>query len=127
MAAPEYDLTINQVASYQFEFVMTDATGNFINITSWSLCGSIAPNYYEAPVTQWNFSITSAVSGAVTAYLLPSQSSLLSSSIPVPKNKAQYVYDILAFNPTVSPPVMTRLFQGNIFVSPGVTTDFGTD
>jgi hypothetical protein len=96
--------------------ILTDDTGSFLNITSWSFTGSIRELQDDTTPDIANFSIqiTSMQSASLALALYPVSSSLLS--------KKKYYYDIIATNIIPNPPEVYRLVQGKISTNAAVTT-----
>lgn len=109
-----YDLCILQRATFKTSLTLTDESGSFLNITSWSFSGSIRENV-SAPtvITSFSCSVTSVASASIEISLTPWQTELLT--------RKKYVYDIIATNITPSPIEVYRIMEGEIEVSLGVT------
>lgn len=96
--------------------ILTDDTGSFLNITSWSFTGSIRVEQDDTKPDIANFTIliVSPESASLAISLPPVSSSLLSEK--------KYFYDIIATNIIPTPPDVYRLVQGKISTNAAVTT-----
>lgn len=109
-----YDICINQYASYKMPLQFTDQDNNAINISGWSISGSIKEKYKSTEtVASFGLETVNPTSGSINLYLTPAQTAILV--------KSQYVYDVIAEITGSSPPETVRLLEGNVTVDPGVT------
>jgi hypothetical protein len=111
-----YDLCIQQNASFNLIFSLKDDDGSSsIDVTGWSFTGSI--NDQKGGVDQsipfFTMSVVSAVSGTIAMRLGAASTWQLT--------QPRYYYDVIGYNPTVSPPETLRLMQGKVNVNLGVT------
>lgn len=114
MAAPTYDLNINQYATFNMSLQLTDSTGSAMPLTSWSFTGSIKTAVEtDPPITKFDITIVDYSQSLVNVVLYPTQSALLI--------KPAYVYDIIATNATYNPSEVYRILQGKVKVNLGVT------
>jgi hypothetical protein len=111
----KYDICILQNTTYQTGLTLTDSTGSFIDITSWSFSGSIREQQGLVSPLICNFTITiiDPVSASLSVVLPPESSSLLV--------KPTYFYDIIATNILPIPDQIYRIIQGKISVNAAVT------
>lgn len=108
------NLIIQQNASFKLDLALTDQDNNNqpIDVSSWSVTGSIRPDYDAPPIMFFSMSLYPTGS-VVRAFLTDQQTWTLSGSL--------YFYDIIAHNPTPAPPETYRLLSGRVAVSRGVT------
>ena len=111
-----YDLCILQNTTFRLGLILTDETGSFLPIVSWSFTGSIREVQDDTTTDIANFTmlITSIESASIAVTLYPVSSSLLS--------KKKYYYDIIATNVIPYPAEVYRLVQGKISTNAAVTT-----
>jgi hypothetical protein len=115
-ATTDYELCIKQFASFKLNLTFQDATGSYLDISSWQISGSIKEKY-KSPTSTIDFSVEtiSLPSASINLNLSPSQTALLI--------KPLYVYDVIAHVSSSSPPETIRLLEGQVTVDPGVTVE----
>jgi hypothetical protein len=128
MSAGKYSFVIEQGATLSFELQYRDGTGTPISLSGYSGRMQIRPTVASSEVyltlssslnadgTGLNFSgsngQTPVASGSIGVYIASTTSSLL--------NFDQAVYDLEIYS-SATPPVVTRLIEGNIKLSKEVT------
>jgi len=128
MSAGKYSFIIEQGATLSFELQYKDGTGQPISLSGYSGRMQIRPTVDSSEVyltlssslnpdkTGLNFSgsngTTPPTSGSIGVYISSTTSSLLSFN--------QAVYDLEIYS-SATPPVVTRLIEGNIRLSKEVT------
>jgi hypothetical protein len=116
MPAGILNINLNQYATFQMGMVLTDPSGSAINLTNWSLTGSLKENYAQTGSTvNFTCTVTTPASGAISISLPYTEARKLV--------KKKYVYDIIATNIAPNPPEVYRILEGQAFVDLGVTTD----
>ena len=108
------DLVINQKATFQASFTIKNANGTILDLTGYSVAAKYKRDYLAADSTAVAFdaTITSpATDGTVSLALTSIQTTALDI-------QSRYVYDIAITSPTG---IKTRIVQGNIKVSGGVS------
>jgi hypothetical protein len=128
MSAGKYSFVIEQGATLSFELQYRDSTGTPISLSGYNGRMQIRPTVASSEVyltlssslnadgTGLNFSgsngQTPVASGSIGVYIASTTSSLL--------NFDQAVYDLEIYS-SATPPVVTRLIEGNIKLSKEVT------
>jgi len=128
MSAGKYSFVIEQGATLSFELQYKDGTGTPISLSGYSGRMQIRPTVTSPEIyltlssslnsdgTGLNFSgsngITPPASGSIGVYISSTTSSLL--------DFGQAVYDLEIYS-NATPPVVTRLIEGNIRLSKEVT------
>lgn len=108
------DLTVNQKVSFLVYFNIADSTGAALDLSNYRVCAKYKPEITGADSTAKEFTveITDAAAGEITISLDPEDTSLLK----LPK----YYYDIVITDNDTE--FATRVIEGTMKVSPGVTT-----
>jgi len=120
MAAGYADQYMEQGSTFSTQLNLTDDYGNPYNLTNFTITSRAKKSYITSNVAMtFTTTITDAVNGIVTLSL----DAPTTANVPYGK----YVYDVIVadqFN------VISRILEGQIFVSPGVTgvtSSYGTD
>lgn len=103
----DFNICVNQNATYKLNLVFTDGTGSFLDISSWQISGSIKEKHKD---------INSIVDFTVQTVSIPSASInlLLDSTDTALLTKTQYVYDVIAYVSGSSPEETIRLLEGTV-------------
>lgn len=110
----DFNLCINQYASYTLNLNFTDDDGVALDISDWQVSGSIKQKYKDASsLVEFDVTTVSLPSASINLHLTPSQTSLLT--------KTQYYYDVIAHVSGSDPAETIRLLEGTVTVDPGVT------
>jgi len=104
------NLTIDQGSSYSAIIDVTDATDNALNLTGYSVAGQLRKTYESSTYTDFTASVNSATGGKVAITLTAAQTNGLAAG--------RYVYDVEI---TSSGGAVTRVVEGQLEVTPGVT------
>ena len=99
---------------------LTDSYGNPYNLTAFTINSQAKKSYISSNVA---FQFTATVANAVNGIVTLSLPSGTTSTIPY----GNYVYDVIITDPYGA---VTRVLEGQVYVSPGVTnitTAYGTD
>jgi hypothetical protein len=120
MAAGYSDQYLEQGSTFNTQLTLTDDYGNPYDLTGFTLAGRAKKSYNTANVA-FVFSITTQnpTTGIITLGL----SSAVTANVPYGK----YVYDVTVTSPLQ---IVSRVLEGQIYVSPGVTgvvNSYGTD
>jgi len=113
MAAGYSNLFLNQGETFTSQLTLTDSTGTPYDLTNFHIASSAKRSYYSSN-TSINFSIN-VVSPANGIIQLTATAPQTANLIP-----GQLVYDVL-IRDTISNNI-TRVLEGQIFVSPSVTS-----
>ena len=110
------EFTIDQGTDVAIEVHMVDAAGNPKDLTNHTVKAQLKKNYSSTNATDFNAIIaTPPTDGIATLSLTNVETQAL--------DKGRYVYDIeLSFLDSSNEPVIERVLEGRIQVTPGVTT-----
>jgi len=104
------NLTVDQGATFNAQIDITDDSSNAQNLTGYSVAGQIRKSYDSTTYTAFSASVSNATGGTITISLTSTQTNALSAG--------RYVYDVEI---TSSGGVVTRVLEGQVEVTPGVT------
>ena len=104
------NFTIDQGTTFSANIDVTDAEGDILNLTSYTVAGQMRKSYNSTTFTAFSASISNATGGVVTIGLSATQTNALKAG--------RYVYDVEI---TASDATVTRIIEGQIEVTPGVT------
>jgi hypothetical protein len=105
------NITIDQGSDFSIEIVVTDAAGNAADMTGYLLTGQIRKTYKSTTATDFVCSIVNATGGVVKIVLTSATTNAMKAG--------RYVYDVEAQNGAGG--VVTRIVEGQIEITPGVT------
>lgn len=120
MAAGYSDQYLEQGSTFSSQLTLTDDYGSPYNLTGFTIIGRAKKSYTTANVA-FNFSTT--ISNANNGIIILSMDAPTTANVPYGK----YVYDVIAISPSN---MTSRVLEGQIYVSPGVTgvvNSYGTD
>lgn len=108
------NLVINQKASFFATFVLKDSTGSIYDLSNSSACARYNTSYeaLEDDSQEFTTAIPVGTDGAITIALDASVTATLDPNL-------KYVYDVVVTDNDTQ--FKTRVVQGTIKVSPGVT------
>jgi len=104
------NLTIDQGSTFSVDIDVTDADGDALNLTDYTVKGQMRKTYTSSTATTFVSEITNATGGVVTISLTATATNALKAG--------RYVYDVEITSPTS---VVTRIVEGQLEVTPGVT------
>ena len=104
------NLTVDQGATFNAQIDITDDSGIAQNITGYSVAGQIRKTYDSTTFTAFSASVSNATGGTITISLTATQTNALAAG--------RYVYDVEI---TSGGGVVTRVLEGQVEVTPGVT------
>ena len=104
------DLSIDQGTDFTAEVQIDDTDGTTANLTGYTVAGQIRKSYDSTTYTAFSASVSNATGGTVSIALTAAQTNALASG--------RYVYDVEI---TSSGGVVTRVLEGQVEVTPGVT------
>jgi len=108
--ATKYDIEIDQGSTFNLPVQIFQEDGNFLDLTDYSVAGSIRHNYDDAsPSASFTTQITTPTQGKLTAQL--------GKTITAGLTAGNYYYDL----EIVSASVTLRIVEGKAKVSPEVT------
>ena len=104
------NFTIDQGTTFSADIDVTDADGDILNLTGYTVAGQMRKSYNSTTFTAFSASVSNATGGVVTIGLSATQTNALKAG--------RYVYDVEI---TASDATVTRIVEGQIEVTPGVT------
>ena len=112
-AATTVNLIVNQRASFQVGFFVTQSNGAILNLSNYSVVGKYKENFQtpDSRAVSFTATVANAAAGEITISLTPTQTANL--------QLGKYVYDVAIINNTDS--FKTRIVEGRITVSGGVS------
>lgn len=115
--AANYDITIDQGATFSFTFIYKDANGDRVDLTDYTARMQIREYYSSAtPVLELSTDEESIELGGTAGTVTITATDEQTRDIAIDSG----VYDIELYSPTFR---TIRLLQGKVFVSPEVTRD----
>ena len=112
MAASYLDLFIDQGSDYNNQIALDDANGHAYNLVGFSVSSSAKASYYN-PNTAFIF--TATVYDPLNGIIQLSANSAVTANVSA---MSKLIYDVIVTDPTG---LKSRVLEGNIFISPGVT------
>ena len=104
------NLVVDQGATFNAAVDIDDDSGNTQNLTGYTVAGQIRKTYDSTSYTAFGATVSNATGGTITISLTPTQTNALEAG--------RYVYDIEI---TSAGGVVTRVLEGQVEVTPGVT------
>lgn len=104
------NLTVDQGTTFSVNVDVSDESGNAQNLTGYSVAGQIRKSYDSSGYTAFTAAITNAAQGTINISLAPTVTNGLTAG--------RYVYDVEV---TSGGGVVTRVLEGQVEVTPGVT------
>ena len=104
------NIFIDQGATFTTTVTVTDANGDAVNLSGYSVAAQIRKTFLSSTATAFTATISNASSGEITISLSPTQTTTLEAG--------RFVYDVLI---TASGGTKTRVVEGQVTVNPSVT------
>ena len=104
------NIFIDQGATFTTTVTVTDANGDAVNLSGYSVAAQIRKTFLSSTATSFTATISNASSGEITISLSPTQTTALEAG--------RFVYDVLI---TASGGTKTRVVEGQVTVNPSVT------
>ncbi len=104
------NLTIDQGSTFSASIDVTDVEDNVLVLTGYTVAAQIRKTYDSTTAVDFTGSVSNATQGEITISLTPAQTNALVAG--------RYVYDAEI---TSSGGTVTRVLEGQIEVTPGVT------
>lgn len=104
------NLTIDQGSTFTALIDVTDSDGSALNLVGYTVNGQLRKTYASSTSTDFTASVTNAGTGTIQISLTATQTNALKAG--------RYVYDVEI---TSSGGEVTRVIEGQIEVTPGVT------
>jgi hypothetical protein len=110
MSAININLTLEQGTDYDVEFTIKNDDGSPLNLTDYDAASIIRKTYTS--VTSYPFQVTfvDRISGEIKISM--------GSSVTTTLKEGRYMYDVVLTSPNSK---KSRVIQGNLLVTPGVT------
>lgn len=105
------NLVIDQGTTFQADIDVTDAAGDALDLTGYTAAGQMRKTYASTTATDFTASIQSASGGTVRISLSATQTTAIKAG--------RYVYDVEITKTSTGE--ITRVIEGQIEVTPGVT------
>lgn len=104
------NFTIDQGTTFLADIDVTDVDGDALNLNGYSVAGQMRKSYNSTTFTAFSASIHNATEGVLRIQL--------SAAVTGALKAGRYVYDVEI---TASDNTVTRVIEGQIEVTPGVT------
>ena len=104
------NIFIDQGATFTTTVTVTDANGDAVNLSGYSVAAQIRKTFLSSSATAFTATISNASAGEITITLSPTQTAALEAG--------RFVYDVLI---TASGGTKTRVVEGQVTVNPSVT------
>ena len=104
------NIFIDQGATFTTTVTVTDANGDAVNLSGYSVAAQIRKTFLSSTATAFTATISNASSGEITISLTPTQTTALEA--------VRFVYYVLI---TASGGTKTRVVEGQVTVNPSVT------
>ena len=104
------NLNIDQGSTFDIKVDITDAEDGILNLTNYTVAGQIRKNFSYSTAVAFVASVFNTSAGTIKL--------LLDASTTNAMKAGRYVYDVEI---TSSTGVVTRVLEGQVEVSPGVT------
>lgn len=104
------NLTIDQGSTFSAFVDVTDADGDALDLTGFSVAGQIRKTYSSSTAIDFTAAVSSAINGSIQITLSDTQTNNLKAG--------RYVYDIEIISEAGE---VTRVLEGQVEVTPGVT------
>ena len=104
------NITIDQGTDFSSNIDVTDADGDTVNLTGYTVKGQIRKSYQSSTAVDFTCTVSNAAAGIITIALTAAQSNGMKSG--------RFVYDI---EMTSSGGAKTRVLEGQVEITPGVT------
>lgn len=106
------DIFLNQGETFTTSISLDDQNGASYNLNSFAVASQMKKSYYSSNIVMtFNTTIADANNGVITM----SANSAMTANI----NPGKYVYDVVVKENSSG--IVTRVLEGQIIVSPGVT------
>ena len=104
------NITIDQGTDFSSSIDVTDAEGDAVNLTGYTVKGQIRKTYTSSTAVDFTCAVSNAAAGIISIALTAAQSNAMKSG--------RYVYDV---EMTASGGAKTRVVEGQVEITPGVT------
>ena len=115
MAAAYQDQYIEQGTTFNTQITLDDSTGTPYNLNGFTVYSTAKRSYYSSnTILQFNATLYDATNGVIQLFASNTTTSLLPAG--------KLVYDVIIVDGSSN---VTRVLEGQIYVSPGVTNVVG--
>lgn len=104
------NITIDQGTDFSSAIDVTDADGDVVNLTGYTVKGQIRKAYTSSTAVDLTCAVSNAAAGIISIALTAAQSNAM--------KYGRYVYDV---EMTSSGGAKTRVLEGQVEITPGVT------
>ena len=104
------NITIDQGTDFSSAIDVTDADGDAVNLTGYTVKGQIRKTYTSSTAVDLTCAVSNAAAGIISIALTAAQSNAM--------KYGRYVYDVEI---TSSGGAKTRVLEGQVEITPGVT------
>jgi len=104
------NITIDQGTDFSSNIDVTDADGDVVNLTGYTVKGQIRKTYTSSTAVDFTCAVSNAAAGIVSIALTAAQSNAMKAG--------RFVYDVEI---TASGGAKTRVLEGQVEITPGVT------
>lgn len=104
------NITVDQGTDFTASVDVTDADGDALNLTGFTVQGQVRRSYYSSTAVDLTCAVSNATTGIITFSLSAVQSDAM--------KPGRYVYDVEIKS---SANVKTRVLEGQLEIMPGVT------
>ena len=104
------NITIDQGTDFSSNIDVTDADGDTVNLTGYTVKGQIRKSYQSSTAVDFTCTVSNAAAGIITIALTAAQSNGMKAG--------RFVYDV---EMTSSGGAKTRVLEGQVEITPGVT------
>jgi len=105
------NFTIDQGTSFKANIDVTDADGDPLVLTGYTVAGQVRKSFASSTFTAFTSSVSNATGGTIQIVLSPTQTGTFKAG--------RYVYDVEITKTSTGE--VTRVIEGQIEVTPGVT------
>jgi hypothetical protein len=110
MSAININLALEQGTDYEVDFTIRNDNGTPLNLTGYASSSYVKKNYTSTTLYPFTVNFIDRIAGEISLGM--------GKSITSQIFEGRYVYDVTLTSPNN---ITTRVIQGNILVSPGVT------
>jgi len=104
------NITVDQGTDFTASVDVTDADGDALNLTGFTVQGQVRRSYYSSTAVNLTCAVSNATTGIITFSLSAVQSDAM--------KPGRYVYDVEIKS---AANVKTRVLEGQVEIMPGVT------
>jgi hypothetical protein len=115
MAAGYFDIFVERGSTYDTQITLNDDNGDPLNLTNHAVKGQAKKSYYANSTTvTFDTAIVDATNGVIEL--------AMSANVTIDLPPGKLVYDVYVKDSANN--IVTRVLEGQVFVSPNVTAGF---